>query len=83
MLRLRHLDGNLHTQFIASVAEIGAGQRRRLSRIARHRDADEVLAADQPIRRIEFDPARADRVIAGLLAGQVKSRFAPKIDDGE
>jgi hypothetical protein len=31
----------------------------------------------------EFDPARADRVIAGLLAGQVKSRFAPKIDDGE
>jgi hypothetical protein len=31
----------------------------------------------------EFDPARADRVIAGLLAGQVKSRFTPKIDDGE
>ena len=31
----------------------------------------------------ESDPARADRVIAELLAGQVKGRFAPKIDDGE
>jgi hypothetical protein len=29
------------------------------------------------------DPDRADRVIAELLAGQVKGRFAPKIDDGE
>jgi hypothetical protein len=29
------------------------------------------------------DPGRADRVIAELLAGQVKGRFAPKIDDGE
>jgi hypothetical protein len=31
----------------------------------------------------EFDPARADRVIAALLAGQVKNRFAPKIDEEE
>jgi hypothetical protein len=31
----------------------------------------------------EPDPDRADRVIAELLAGQVKGRFAPKIDDGE
>ena len=31
----------------------------------------------------EPDPDRADRVIAELLAGQVKGRFAPKIEDGE
>ena len=31
----------------------------------------------------EPDPDRADRVIAALLVGQVKGRFAPKIDDGE
>jgi hypothetical protein len=36
-----------------------------------------------PIPVPEPDPARADRVIAELLAGQVKGRFAPKIDDGE
>jgi hypothetical protein len=31
----------------------------------------------------EPDLDRADRVIAELLAGQVKGRFAPKIDDGD
>jgi len=31
----------------------------------------------------EPDPDRADRVIADLLAGQVKGRFAPKIDEGD
>ena len=36
-----------------------------------------------PIPVPEPDPDRADRVIAELLAGQVKGRFAPKIDDGE
>lgn len=36
-----------------------------------------------PIPVPEPDPARADRIIADLLAGQVKGRFAPKIDDGE
>jgi len=36
-----------------------------------------------PIPVPEPDPDRADRVIADLLAGQVKGRFAPKIDDGE
>ena len=36
-----------------------------------------------PIPVPEPDLDRADRVIAELLAGQVKGRFAPKIDDGE
>jgi hypothetical protein len=36
-----------------------------------------------PIPVPEPDLARADKVIADLLAGQVKGRFAPKIDDGE
>jgi hypothetical protein len=36
-----------------------------------------------PIPVPEPDPDRADRVIAELLSGQVKGRFAPKIDDGE
>jgi hypothetical protein len=36
-----------------------------------------------PMPAPEPDPDRADRVIAELLAGQVKGRFAPKIDDGE
>jgi hypothetical protein len=36
-----------------------------------------------PISVPASDPDRADRVIAELLAGQVKGRFAPKIDEGE
>ena len=40
-------------------AEIGARQGRRLGGIARDRDADEILAADQPIGGVELDPARA------------------------
>ena len=45
-----------------AIAEIGAGQRRRLGGIARHRDADEVLAADQPIGGVELDPAGAGQI---------------------
>ena len=59
---LGHLDGDLHAQFVAGSAEIGAGQRRRLGRIARDRDPDEILAADEPIGRVELDPSRARQI---------------------
>ena len=59
MLRLGYVDRDLHAQFIAGSAEKGAGQGRRLRGIARDRDADEILAADQPVGGVELDPARA------------------------
>ena len=59
---LRHFDRNSHAQFVAWIAEICAGERRRLGGIARHRDTDKVLAADQPIGWIKFDPSGARQI---------------------
>jgi hypothetical protein len=57
LLWLSHLDCDLHTQLVAGSAEIGACQRSRLGGIARDCDTDEILAANQPIRRVELDAA--------------------------
>src|SRR5271166_3111473 len=61
-LWLRHLDGDIHAQYIFQAAEVRPGQRRGLIGNAPHRDADEVLAADQAIGRVELDPSGARQI---------------------
>src|SRR4029077_9708101 len=53
---------DFHPQLAAGSAEIGAGQGRGLRWVARDRDANEILAADQSVRRVEFDPAGARQI---------------------
>src|SRR5262249_39215958 len=57
-----NLDIDLHLAEGVGHAEIDPMQRDRLTRIARHRDADQVAAADDAVGRIELDPARARQV---------------------
>src|SRR5260370_15876879 len=57
-----HLDEDVHARLVLAAAEIGSRQRRRLCGIARDRDADQVLSADQSVGWVEFDPAGAGQV---------------------
>ena len=56
------VDADLHADEGVGRAEIGAVQRDRLARIARHRHTDEVAGADDAVGRIELDPARARQI---------------------
>ena len=56
------VDVDLHADKRVGRAQIGAVQRDRLARIARHRDADQVAGADDAVGRIELDPAGARQI---------------------
>ena len=57
-----HVDADLHADEGVGRAEIGAVQRDRLARIARHRDTNEIAGADDAVGRIELDPAGARQI---------------------
>ena len=58
----RHVHIHRHAEKIARRTGEGAGERHRLGRVARDGHADQILAADQPIGRVELDPAGAGQV---------------------
>ena len=62
-----HLHGRLQADVGVRLAEPAARDRRREGRVARHGDADELVAAQQVVGRVERDPAGARQV--GLQPG--------------
>ena len=59
-----HLDLHRHAQRIRRETGPGAGDRHRLARIAHDGDADQVVVADDAVRRIELDPAGPGQINA-------------------
>src|ERR1700676_625444 len=57
-----NIDADLHADEGDGRTEIGAVQRDRLARIARHRHAHEVAGADDAVGGIELDPAGARQI---------------------
>jgi len=59
-----HLDLYGHTERIRRKAGPGAGDRHRLPRIAGHGHADQIVVADDAVRRVELDPAGSRQINA-------------------
>jgi hypothetical protein len=54
-----HVDLNDHIVEVVCIPVITAPERNCLARVARDTNADQIVIADNPVGRIEFDPAGA------------------------
>src|SRR6202022_736429 len=71
-----NVDADLHADEGDGRTEIGAVQRDRLARIARHRHAYEVAGADDAVGGIELDPAGARQIALDPGVGRAAADIA-------
>src|SRR5690242_12680562 len=71
----RYVD--LHAKIVGALTRERAADRDRLGGVARHRDADQVLAGDQRVGRVELDPSGARQVDVGPGMGAAGALHAP------